>query len=158
MGFLICDPEVEKPDLLKDKFWSEVIPSELPYTIGSEIYKAEEFKRSAEMALNIRNEEKLYSDGSIIYAGLSSLGQPNLKRRTFSKETVYESIWTADSKNTKRGKLVEIILKRNDKKRKTQIQQKRKDPKDDPTRTIASSSTIKLSGADIREANRLPYS
>ena len=26
VGYLICDPLVEKPDLLKDKFWSQVIP------------------------------------------------------------------------------------------------------------------------------------
>ena len=59
----------------------------------------------------------------MLYAGLSSLGQPNLKRRTFSKETVYESIRTAASKNTGREKLIEFILKRNSNKSKTQIQQ-----------------------------------
>ena len=32
VGFLICDPTVAKPDLLKDKFWDSVIPSQLPYT------------------------------------------------------------------------------------------------------------------------------
>ena len=32
VGFLICDPTVEKPDLLKDKFWDQVIPDQLPYT------------------------------------------------------------------------------------------------------------------------------
>ena len=46
-----------------------MIPSELPYTIGSEIYKAEEFKGSAEMSLEIRNEDKIYSDGSMLYSG-----------------------------------------------------------------------------------------
>ena len=30
VGFLICDPTVAKPDLLKDKFWD--FPSQLPYT------------------------------------------------------------------------------------------------------------------------------
>ena len=54
VGFLICDPAVENPDLLKDKFWSEVIPSELPYTVGYENYKVEEFKGSAEMTIGIR--------------------------------------------------------------------------------------------------------
>ena len=135
---------------------SEVIPSEPPYTIGSEMYKAEEFKGSAEMTLDIRNEDKLYSDGSMLYAGLSSLGQPNLKRRTFSKETVYESIRTADSKNTRRGQLVEIILKRNNNKRKTLTHQKRQEPTEAPQKIIASSGTMKLSGADIREAYGLP--
>ena len=46
VGFLTCDPTVEKPELLKDKFWNEIIPSDIPYTIGSEAYKAEEFKGS----------------------------------------------------------------------------------------------------------------
>ena len=32
VGFLICDPTGAKPDLLKDKFWDSVIPSQLPYT------------------------------------------------------------------------------------------------------------------------------
>jgi len=97
VGFLITDPTVPKPDLLKDKFWDEVIPTELPYTLASEIYKAEEFKGSAELSLGIKDEDKLYSDSPILY---DKQGKTNLKRRRFSKETVYESIRTTVSKNT----------------------------------------------------------
>ena len=97
VGFLICDPTVEKPDLLKDKFWDEVIPQELPYTVGSEVFRAEEFRGSAEVSMEIKKEDAVYSDGSM----LSNLNQSHLKRRTFSKETVYESIRTQKSTQKK---------------------------------------------------------
>ena len=29
---MICDPAVQKPDLLKDKFWDEIIPQEMLYS------------------------------------------------------------------------------------------------------------------------------
>jgi hypothetical protein len=32
VGFLISDPIVEKPDLLKDKFWNEIIPQARVHT------------------------------------------------------------------------------------------------------------------------------
>ena len=68
VAFLTCDPTVEKPELLKDKYWDEIIPSELPYTVAAENYKSEEFRGSAEMTLDVRDEEKIYS-GSY-YSGL----------------------------------------------------------------------------------------
>ena len=146
VGFLICDPAVPKPDLLKDKFWDEVIPSELPYTIGSEIYKAEEFKGSAEMSLEIRNEDKIYADGSMLYSGQSYIGEPNLKRRTFSKETIYESIRVLSSKFKRKG-----LLKKN-----ANNQNELKEQKDDSKSKshelkISSSPTRKLSDTDIIE-------
>ena len=54
--------------------------------------------------------------------------------------------------NTRRGKLMEIIFERNSKKRKALIQQKRQEPQEATTMTIASSSTMKLYGAGIRDA------
>ena len=41
VGFLICDPTVAKPDLLKDKFWDSAIPSQLPYTKVASLYLAD---------------------------------------------------------------------------------------------------------------------
>ena len=38
VGYMICDPTVEKPDLLKDRFWDEIIPQDLLYSVGSEGY------------------------------------------------------------------------------------------------------------------------
>jgi len=105
VGFLICDPTVEKPDLLKDKFWDDVIPPELPYTVGSEEFRAEEFKGSAEVTLDIKDSETIYSDGTILY------GEPNLRRRCYSKETIYESIRTVGEK--KKERLLDKVLKRN---------------------------------------------
>ena len=51
VGFLIVDPVVEKPDLLKDKFWDEIIPQEMLYTVGSVGDRGTEFQGSAEIAL-----------------------------------------------------------------------------------------------------------
>ena len=34
VGFLICDPTVSKPDLLKEGFWEPPLPTSLPYTKG----------------------------------------------------------------------------------------------------------------------------
>ena len=62
--------EVEKPELLKDKFWNEIIPSDMPYTVGAQPYKAQEFKGSAEMTLDVKEGDKIYS-GSNYYAGVT---------------------------------------------------------------------------------------
>jgi len=88
VGFLTCDPTVEKPELLKDKFWNEIIPSEIPYTVGAEAYKAEEFKGSAEMSLDVKDEDKIYYS-----AGVRNRRQSKISR--FSRETIYESIRSA---------------------------------------------------------------
>jgi len=103
VGYLTCDPTVEKPELLKDKYWNDIIPSDIPYTVGSEAYKAEEFKGSAEMTLDLKDEEKIYSN---YYSGTSiagGMGAELRKRRQsrlsglsrFSRETIYESIRSA---------------------------------------------------------------
>ena len=105
VGFLICDPTVAKPDLLKDKFWNEGIPTDIPYTVGSEIYKGEEFKGSAEISLDVKDSESIYSDGTIHY------GQASLRKRFGSRETIYESIRTIGEK--KKGRLLDQVLKRN---------------------------------------------
>ena len=101
VGYLTCDPTVEKPELLKDKFWSEIIPTDMPYTVGSQPYKAKEFRGSAEMTLDLKDEEKIYTE-SHYYSGLSVGGgdrpegcvrkrKPSRMSR-FSRETIYESI------------------------------------------------------------------
>ena len=61
---------MEKPDLLKDKFWDEVIPETLPYTKASVPYKKAEFQGSAEKHLKIKESDKIYSDMSL-YGGAS---------------------------------------------------------------------------------------
>ena len=53
MAYLIVDHK-DEPELLKDKFWDEIIPTELVYTIGAEIFKNTEFEGSAERSLKIK--------------------------------------------------------------------------------------------------------
>ena len=85
---MICDPTVQKPDLLKDKFWDSVIPQELLYSVGSEGYGktvAPEWRGSAEEATEVK-------EGRVEAA--YSLGVPGLVRRRRSSVAVYESIRT----------------------------------------------------------------
>ena len=59
VGYMICDPTVQKPDLLKDKFWESVIPKEMLYSVGSDGYGkilSPEFRGSAEVALDDKLE------------------------------------------------------------------------------------------------------
>ena len=89
VGFLMTDPTVEKPELLRDKFWAEILPPELPYTVGSRPAKQSEFPGSAEIFLEVKEEEKLYTEVSGSrprkYSGLALL----------KRENVYESIRSA---------------------------------------------------------------
>jgi len=95
VGFLICDPIVEKPDLLKDKFWEEIIPQELLYTVGSIADKNTEFQGSAEITLTGdrgENSERIYTDTAL----------PNGLRKKVNSDTIYESIRSRSYLNKKR--------------------------------------------------------
>jgi len=84
VGFLIVDPLVETPDLLKDKYWDDIIPQEMLYTVGSIAEQEGEFQGSAEITLNVNEEDKIYSEEAFV---------PNLRRRRLnSNDTIYESI------------------------------------------------------------------
>ena len=80
VGFLICDPTVARPDLLKDKFWDSVIPSQLPYTKAAVPFKKSEFEGSAEKHLKIKDSDKIYSDASLTY-GIASMSSPTTAGR-----------------------------------------------------------------------------
>lgn len=45
---IVDEMHEEHPELLKDQYWDEVVPRELPYTVASEHYRREEPKGSAE--------------------------------------------------------------------------------------------------------------
>ena len=105
VGFLICDPSVEKPTLLKDKFWDEVIPTELAYTVGSQMFRAEEFKGSAEVTL-----EKNISDTTRASAIFHTDEEHNFKKRKYSIDTIYESIRTI--RDRKKERLIDRVLHR----------------------------------------------
>ena len=51
----------EHPELLKDQYWDEVIPKDLPYTVASEQYRKEEPKGSAEH-YKVKESDALYAN------------------------------------------------------------------------------------------------
>ena len=62
-----------------------------------------------------RIQRQSISEGKLHY------GQPNLRRRCYSKETIYESIRTTGEK--KKGRLLDKVLKRNFNAQKTVLRQ-----------------------------------
>ena len=68
--------------------------TDMTYTVGSEPYKAEEFRGSAEMTLDLKDEEKIYSESKYYYR--DQLGHVRKRKPSrvsrFSRETIYESI------------------------------------------------------------------
>ena len=60
VGYLIVEHE-DCPELLQDKYWDECIPKEIPYTVGAEKYKKDEFIGSAEKTLSIKECDKVLS-------------------------------------------------------------------------------------------------
>lgn len=45
---IVDEMHEEHPELLKDQYWEEVVPKDLPYTVASEHYRRTEPKGSAE--------------------------------------------------------------------------------------------------------------
>ena len=96
VGYMICDPTVQKPDLLKDKFWESVIPKEMLYSVGSDGYGkilSPEFRGSAEVALDDKLEGTETGYGETAHLG-SREEVSELMRRRISNTTLYESIRT----------------------------------------------------------------
>ena len=96
VGYMICDPNVQKPDLLKDKFWESVIPKEMLYSAGSDGYGkilSPEFRGSAEVALDDKLEGSETGYGETTHLG-SREEVSELMRRRISNTTLYESIRT----------------------------------------------------------------
>jgi len=51
----------EYPELLKDQYWEEVVPKELPYTVASECYRRAEPKGSADH-YKVKEADSIYSN------------------------------------------------------------------------------------------------
>lgn len=51
----------EYPELLKDQYWNEVVPKDLPYTVASECYRRTEPKGSAEN-YKVKESDSIYSN------------------------------------------------------------------------------------------------
>lgn len=61
-AYMIVDEmHEEHPELLKDQYWEEVVPKELPYTVASEHYRREEPKGSAEH-YKVKASEAVYAN------------------------------------------------------------------------------------------------
>ncbi|XP_066600238.1 bestrophin-3 isoform X2 [Prorops nasuta] len=61
-GYMIVDEmHEEHPELLKDQYWDDVVPKDLPYTVASEQYRREEPKGSAEH-YKVKESDALYAN------------------------------------------------------------------------------------------------
>ncbi|XP_058458673.1 bestrophin-4 [Malaya genurostris] len=78
----------EHPELLKDQYWEEVVPKDLPYTVASEHYRREEPKGSAEHYV-VKESEAVYANigggkrapNEEVYADYESVDTPMAERR-----------------------------------------------------------------------------
>lgn len=61
-AYMIVDEmHEEHPELLRDQYWEEVVPKDLPYTVASEHYRREEPKGSAE-TYKIKQSDAMYAN------------------------------------------------------------------------------------------------
>lgn len=58
---IVDEMHEEHPELLKDQYWDEVVPKELPYTVASEHYRRNEPKGSAEF-YKVKESDALYAN------------------------------------------------------------------------------------------------
>ncbi|CAD7083458.1 unnamed protein product [Hermetia illucens] len=88
-AYMIVDEmHEEHPELLKDQYWEEVVPKDLPYTVASEHYRRTEPKGSAEN-YKIKKEDAMYANitpskrnmSEDVYADYESVDTPMVERR-----------------------------------------------------------------------------
>ncbi|KRT86555.1 hypothetical protein AMK59_1478 [Oryctes borbonicus] len=91
-SYMIVDEmHQEHPELLKDQYWDEVVPKELPYTVASEHYRREEPKGSAEK-YKVKAQDAVYANLIAprkttiddMYADYESVDTPIVERRKSS--------------------------------------------------------------------------
>lgn len=58
---IVDEMHEEHPELLKDQYWEEVVPAELPYTVASEHYRRYEPKGSAE-TYKVKQADAMYAN------------------------------------------------------------------------------------------------
>uniref|UniRef100_A0A1L8DF52 Bestrophin homolog n=1 Tax=Nyssomyia neivai TaxID=330878 RepID=A0A1L8DF52_9DIPT len=90
-SYMIVDEmHEEHPELLKDQYWGEVVPKDLPYTQGSEHYRRHEPKGSAEH-YKVKPTDALYANivpsknrnlPDDVYADYESVDTPMVERRS----------------------------------------------------------------------------
>lgn len=69
---IVDEMHEEHPELLKDQYWEDVVPKELPYTVASEHYRKEEPKGSADN-YKIKAQDAVYAN--IVTPKKSLLGE-----------------------------------------------------------------------------------
>lgn len=90
-AYMIVDEmHEEHPELLKDQYWDEVVPKDLPYTVASEHYRKEEPKGSAEF-YKVKESDAVYANVSTtrrksvaaddVYADYESVDTPVAERK-----------------------------------------------------------------------------
>lgn len=88
-AYMIVDEmHEEHPELLKDQYWEEVVPKDLPYTVASEHYRRTEPKGSAEN-FKVKEADSLYANllpsrksvPDDVYADYESVDTPLVERR-----------------------------------------------------------------------------
>lgn len=88
-AYMIVDEmHEEHPELLKDQYWEEVVPKDLPYTVASEHYRRTEPKGSAEK-FRVKEADSLYANllpsrkaaPDDVYADYESVDTPLVERR-----------------------------------------------------------------------------
>lgn len=76
---IVDEMHEEHPELLKDQYWDEVVPKDLPYTVASEHYRREEPKGSAE-GYKVKESDLLYANMAPVH---------HLHRKTVVPEDMY---------------------------------------------------------------------
>lgn len=100
-GYMIVDEmHEEHPELLKDQYWDDVVPKDLPYTVASEQYRKEEPKGSAEH-YKVKESDALYAN-VMLGTQIQSHGQ---HRKTHQDDVYadYESVDTPLVERKKNG-------------------------------------------------------
>ncbi|XP_025989069.1 uncharacterized protein LOC105201856 [Solenopsis invicta] len=98
-GYMIVDEmHEEHPELLKDQYWDEVVPKDLPYTVASEQYRKEEPKGSAEH-YKVKDSDALYAN-VMLGTQIHSHGQ----HRKAHQDDVYADYESVDTPLVERKK------------------------------------------------------
>lgn len=85
---IVDEMHEEHPELLKDQYWEEVVPKDLPYTVASEHYRRHEPKGSAE-TYKVKEADAVYANimpakrslNDDVYADYESVDTPMVERR-----------------------------------------------------------------------------
>ncbi|XP_050529530.1 bestrophin-4 isoform X2 [Daktulosphaira vitifoliae] len=93
-AYMIVDEmHEEHPELLKDQYWDEVVPKDLPYTVASEHYRRHEPKGSAEF-YKVKESDALYAN----------MAPPNILRKSAAHDDMYADYESVDTPMAERRK------------------------------------------------------